>query len=151
MIWLIALVFVALLILGCVKLHDWEFGAPLLIVLGATLIMLTVLIIGIDTFRNHSEYHQLKAFYDVNTQNYKYAIDETTVYLSKEAIKQTFIDGSVEKLGLAKSISSRIMEYRDSVNKYNLSVASMKYYDSNIWTGVMYPNEVQSMKFMVIK
>ena len=38
----------------------------------------------------------------------------------------------------------------DEVNSYNRSIARLKYYDSNIWTAVLVPDEVQNMRFLKI-
>ena len=47
-------------------------------------------------------------------------------------------------------MGERLAEWRDEVIEYNLTIASMKYYDSNIWTGVLFPDEVQNMKLLRI-
>ena len=105
------------------------------------------------TINNYISYPQHKAFYEVNAQNYAITVDETSVLLSQEKyISEALIpiEGSIEKTELAKTISDRIVEWRDAVNLYNQTIASLQYLDNTIWFGCMIPDEVHELKMLSI-
>lgn len=109
------------------------------------------LILPLLTLSNSSDLVKLDTFYNTNNQNYQITIDKTASYLSVDEFKSQVIAGSIEKSNLAQTISTRISEWRDQVNDYNLAIASMQYFDQNIFTGILYPNRVQELKPLVLK
>jgi hypothetical protein len=120
--------------------------------LGLAGIMLIIFCLPYLTITNSSTVAQLQAFYDNNAKNYSITVDRTAAYLSSDNFsKSTIIEGSVEKFQQAGYISDRIKEWRDAINWYNLNLASLKYYDSNIFIGILIPDAVQDMKFIEIK
>jgi len=113
-------------------------------------IILLALVIWIP-IANGSGLAKRQAFYEANALNYEITVDETAAYLSQEDFVDKLVSGSIEKIEQAGYVSERIKEWRDAVNGYNTAIASMKYYDRNIFTGLLVPNEVQDMKLLVIK
>ena len=129
-------------------------GAIAAVVIGSIFTIVLSLICLCFTLSNGNGLKKLEAFYTANAVNYETAVGRTASYLSQEKyIVEALIpvEGSVEKLELAGYISTRITEWRDAVNAYNTTIASMQYWDSNLFTGALVPNEVQDMKLLVIK
>ena len=97
---------------------------------------------------------QWEAFYDANSRNYEIAVDRTASYLSEQAFVERAlipVEGSIEKLEQGKYVSERIAEWRNKVNQYNTTIASMQYYDNNPIFGSLVPDEVQDMKLLIIE
>ncbi|KKN02649.1 hypothetical protein LCGC14_1115590 [marine sediment metagenome] len=159
MIYLLLGLGIGLIILGVVGLtrtKTWDDGsgwvAPF--VLGILCTFPLLIIIPGYIFANGSGLMKWQAFYEANSRNYEIAVDETASYLSTEKlIEQALIpiDGSIEKMKLADSVSTRILEWRNAVNRYNNTISSMKYFNRNIFTGVLVPNEVEDMKLLIIQ
>jgi len=124
---------------------------------GVTVVILSIaiflfyLITGGIAFNNYSGLAKWEAFYEANTKNYEVAVDMTASYLSTQDFESKLISGSIEKLEQTGYISDRIVEWRDAVNKYNTTIASIKFYDSNWLTGSLVPDKVQDMKLLVIE
>ena len=151
MLWLIALVFLGLVVWG---IATWGRGNSdrqgLAVGLGGLCLIIVSLILVSSTFANGETLAKLQAFYEVNAQNYAIAVDKTSALLSTEKFTSQLVAGSIEKFQVASIVGERLAEWRDEVIEYNLTIASMKYYDSNIWTGVLIPDEVQNMKLLRI-
>jgi len=129
-------------------------GAIASIAIGCIFTIVVGLICMCFTLSNGNGLRKLEAFYTANALNYETAVDRTASYLSQEKFTIEVlvpVEGSIEKLELAGYISTRITEWRDAVNIYNTTIASMQYWDSNIFTGVLVPNKVQDMKLLIIK
>ncbi len=129
-------------------------GATACIFMGCAFSLVVGLICMCFILSNGSGLRKLEAFYTVNALNYETAVDRTASYLSEERfVVEALIpvEGSIEKLELTGFISSRITEWRDAVIRYNNTIASMQYWDDNIFTGVLVPDRVQGMKLLVIK
>ena len=150
---MIYLLFVPLAILTAWSI--WKEGEPKIgAVLGVLFALALGIIIPLVTLANGSGLAKWQAFYSANAQNYEIAVDETASYLSADQYVEHAlipIEGSIERFKLTEAVSTRIAEWRDGVNKYNLTIASMKYFDGNIFTGVLVPDAVQDMKFLIIK
>lgn len=156
MIWLLALVFVGLIVWGIVRIvKRWSCGDDegewFAIVFGGVLLLIFVLIIGFWTMANGAGLAKWQAFHEANTKNYEIAVDETASYLSADLFKDVLIEGSIERFKLTESVSARIAEWRDAVNTYNTTIASMKYFNQNPFTGIMVPDGIEDMKLLVIK
>ena len=67
-----------------------------------------------------------EAFKEANSLNFPVAISVTKTVLSDEKLQGAFIDGSVEKTEVGKVVAARIEEWRDAVNHFNTTVASMR-------------------------
>lgn len=151
MIWLLLVVFLLLMVGGCIGLKkdkdDGWWGA---ILIGGVASLLLLIILSVITVCNSVEFVKLKAFYQANSRNYEIAVDETASYLSEESFRQALIDGSIEKFELAGYVSDRISEWRDAANRYNIAIANMKYFDSTIFFGVLYPDELRDAKLLII-
>ena len=113
--------------------------------------VLGTVFVATTTLSNANTLAKLEVFYEVNSQNYEVAIDNTASYLSQEQFTGSMVDGSVEKWQQAGYVSERIKEWRNAVNDYNTQIASFKYYDSNLFTSNVVPNRVQDFKFLIIK
>lgn len=152
MIWIVFGLLVAGAVIGSVLVKmggvdsDWLFLQVPCVILA--FVVLIVLLIA--TAANSAGFVALNTFYQANSQNYEVAIDETASYLSEEGFKQVLVEGSIEKLALAGYVSERLREWRDAVNTYNTGIAKMKYWNSNIFLGVLYPNEVMSAKLLIM-
>jgi hypothetical protein len=162
MIWLIVAPFVVMIIWGIVKdiqyhrqknhHHGDHDDVDMLYALFFGFAVLFTLILSLWTLNNYNGQAQWEAFYEANSANYAVAVDKTASYLSSEKfVSGALVEGSIEKFQLGPVVSDRIKEWRDALNEYNTTIASMKFFDSNIWTGVMVPDEVQNMKLLVIK
>ncbi len=154
MIWLLFILGIGLIILGVIlcKNNDDSMGGVFAVCFGVVISITLLVALPIETMTNGSDVAEMKTFLESNTQNYQYSVSETASYLSIDTFKEgVLVEGSIEKLQQAGYVSERIKEWRDSVNEYNTKLASLRYYDSNIFTGVLVPNEVQDMKFLVIK
>jgi len=153
MLWLICGLCLALALFfgwlaGKTKNDDWG-GIAVLFTMVATCLVVFVPTISIA---NSNGLAKWQAFYTANTQNYEIAVDETASYLSQdEFAKNTLIDGSIERFSQAGFVSERIKEWRDAVNEYNTTIASMQYFNRNVFTGVLVPNEVEDMRLLIIK
>ena len=111
-------------------------------------------IVGLQTLTNYNGLAKWEAFYEANTKNYEITVDRTASYLSEQTFVEGAlipIEGSIEKIKQAGYVSERIIEWRDAVNDYNLTIASMEYFDSNLIFGSMLPDRVQDMKLLIIK
>ena len=159
MIYLLLGLGIGLIILGVVGLtrtKTWDDGSGWVVpfVLGILCTFPLLIIIPGYILANGSGVMKWQAFYEANSRNYEIAVDETASYLSTEKlIEQALIpiDGSIEKMKLADSVSTRILEWRNAVNRYNNTISSMKYFNRNIFTGVLVPNEVEDMKLLIIQ
>ncbi len=126
---------------------DWlSLGIPCSVVAVVMLIVLPS-----TAIKNSADFAELDVFYQVNSRNYEIAIDETASYLSEQEFAQALVEGSLEKIELAGYVSERISEWRDAVNAYNTHIAKMKYYDSNILLGSLYPDAVRNAKLLIIE
>lgn len=96
---------------------------------------------------------ELKAFSEVNTQNYATTFTETRAILSEEEFTDNLVSGSLEKTNVGQTISQRIMEWRDVVNAYNLEVAhKQKIRTLWIYPGWMVmPPEVDELPMLTIE
>ena len=121
------------------------------LIIGCILAFAMLLVSLIEPVQHGACLARLKAFYEVNNANYGYAVDETASYLSQEDFEQQIISGSLEKMGLAGSISERIMEWRDQVNDYNISYASYEFYSNHLLFSPLYPDIPDDMKQLIIK
>ena len=126
-------------------------GETIAIVFGGIGLFCFLLIVGMWTIANHAGLARWEAFYEINTVNYQITVDKTASYLSQEEFADVLVQGSVERFEQAGFVSERIAEWRDAVNEYNLTITSMKYFDRLPLTGCMMPDNVQSMKLLVIK
>jgi len=153
MIWLTLVIALGLFIWGVILMRedDMSMGGMFACIIGGLLSLVLLIMLPCTILDNGSTVAEMKIFRDTNTNNYQYSIDETASYLSEDTFTNSLVNGSIEKMQQAGYVSERIKEWRDSVNAYNTKLASLKYYDSNIFMGVLYPNEVQDMKFLVIK
>lgn len=154
MILLLGLVFLGLILWGGIRgftRRSRGEGESVAVVIGAILLTVMSIICPIVALQNGMNLMQLEAFYTANTQNYEFAIDETASYLSQEEFTDVLIEGSLERLKQAGYVSERIAEWRDAVNEYNLTVASMQYFNRNIFTGVLFPDGIENMKLLIIK
>lgn len=152
MVYLIGLIPLALLLWGIIVEEKEGYGEGVMqIFIGGILSLIFFLILPLLTLSNSSDLVKLDTFYNTNNQNYQITIDKTASYLSVDEFKSQVIAGSIEKSNLAQTISNRIAEWRDQVNDYNLAIASMQYFDQNIFTGILYPNRVQELKPLVLK
>lgn len=113
---------------------------------------LTLTIIGVvSTLKNGETIAQLKAFYSYNTVNYSIVVEKTASLLSTSEFENRIVSGSLEKLQQAGFVSEKISEWRTAVNQYNLDIATLKYYNDNIWTGVLVPDEIEDLRPLIIK
>ncbi len=154
MIWLAVLI-IPFIMFGCewlfwnrTKGDRWVFAA-----FGFLGLAIGVCVVGGWAITNYVSYPQHRAFYEVNSQNYAVTIDETSALLSQEKyISEALIpvEGSIEKMELAKTVSERIVEWRDAVNRYNRIVASLQYLDNNIFFDCMIPNDVHDLKLLSV-
>lgn len=152
MIYLVLVVAILFVVGGCImasRSRDdmWHWFTVPGVVLATTLLTL----IPILTLTNAGGLAKWQVFYSTNVKNYEVVVDETVSYLSADKFKDVLVEGSIEKFQLATAVSERIKEWRDAVNEYNSTIASMKYFDSNPFTGVLVPDAVQDMKLLVIK
>ncbi len=128
-------------------------GQWVALVFGTIALVVGILIVGLWTISNYLSFPEHQAFYQVNAQNYAITVDETSTLLSQEKyISEALIpiEGSIEKTDLAKTVSERIVEWRDAVNNYNRKVASLQYLDKSIIFGIMIPNRIHELKLLSI-
>lgn len=154
MIYLLAIPFVAMIVLGCFYKKPEELSDARLtgIILGALLLLALLIGCGVGTLCNGTGLAEWQAFYTANADNYSFAVDKTASYLSAKSYRENLlVEGSIEKFKQASYVNERITEWRNAVNRYNTTIASMKYFDSNIFTGILVPDAVQDMKLLVIK
>ena len=151
MIWILVLVilgFTAWLWYRTCQDDEWGMGATLITIF---VTLPAILIPTCWAFSNGEGLARWQTFYEVNTSNYQVTIDHTASYLSGDKYTGVIIQGSVEKFNQAAIVSERLKEWRDAVNRYNSTIASMKYYNRNIFTGVLVPDEIEDMKILMIK
>ncbi len=147
MIWLLLLLCAGFIAVGIIWADElWGF-----VVLGGGITLLLLIILPVTTMLNSADYAELEAFYQANSRNYEITVDETASYLSQQEFTQTLIEGSLEKIELAGYVSERIGEWRDAINRYNLTIARMKYWDGNIFLGTLYPDAVRDAKLLSIE
>jgi hypothetical protein len=154
MIWLLLIPFIGLVILGIVLMRndDFSIGGVFASVGGWLGVLVLVIALPSATVCNGSHVAEMQAFYNTNTKNLAYAVDETASYLSADIFKDgLLIEGSIEKLQQAGYVSERIKDWVEKVNQYNKELASLKYYNANPFTGVLIPDEVEDMRFLVIE
>ena len=132
------------------RADDWWNDNPLPGI-SLVVVLLLLIILPCVAISYSASYAKLEVFYQANSRNYEIAVDETASYLSEKDFTQALIDGSIEKIELAGYVSERISEWRDAVNGYNTQIANMKYYDSNIFLGALYPDAVRDAKLLIIK
>lgn len=112
---------------------------------------IALIAIPITTVYNGATLAELQVFDEANMANYGMTVDETKALLSLEAFSNSLITGSLEKFEQSGYVSERIKEWRDVVNTRNTKVASMKFWDSNILFGIMFPDAVQDMHSLIIQ
>lgn len=117
---------------------------------GALVTGVLIVVLPVVTWQNGAKVYRLQAFFESNAGNYQVAVDETASYLSEEEFVNQLVAGSIEKLEQSTYVSERIKEWRDSVNAYNLTVAGLKYWDDNPFTGVLVPDSIQDMKLLLM-
>jgi len=152
MLWLICVFFLIMAVFGF-WMADSQGGDSWhwLTGIGLTLGLSLLLILPSCGLRNGAGLAEWQAFHYANSRNYKITVDETASYLSQEQFTAKLVEGSIEKLKQAGYVSERIKEWRDSVNEYNTTIASMQYFNRNVFTGVLVPNEVEDMRLLIIK
>lgn len=129
-------------------------GETTAIAFGASLTVILLLICSLVPLAQGNTIYKLQAFRDANYSNYQFAADETASYLSVEKFTEGAlipIDGSIEKFQLAGYVSERVLEWRDSVNKYNIKVASLKYFNDNAFTGILIPDKIDELELLSIR
>lgn len=129
--------------------NGWWFGFVFALV---ALLTVTLTVAAIYT-SNATRIAELKAFEEVNIQNYATAVTETRVILSSEEFMGKVVAGSLEKTEVGKSISQRIAEWRDEANKFNIEVAG-KQITRTLWFypgWMIMPAEVNDLKLLTIK
>jgi len=158
MIWLLTGLFLLLMIAWAVVITGkdaWENDVGGFFTAIAIVFLLpSFLVPTLVTMNNGAGLMKLEAFYQANSSNYAIAVDETASYLSAEKyIENAFIpiEGSIEKFKQSQIASERIKEWRDAVIKYNETIASMKYYNRNIFTGILVPNRVEEAKLLIMQ
>jgi len=160
MIWLVIVLFLAFVVWGVIqKIRNREGrsreGEEAAIILGLIFTLVFSIWLGLWTMQNGAGLMKWQAFYEANSINYAITVDETASYLSAEKYIDYEalipIEGSLEKIRLASVVSDRIVEWRDSVNEYNRTIASMKYFNRIILTGIMVPDGVEDMKLLIIR
>ena len=156
MIWLLLIPCIVSVVWGILKWghkghYDSGEAQGVAVMLG-TIVGLIILGICVGcTLSNGASVARLQAFLDANIINYEVTIDDTAVYISEEEFIDKIVSGSLEKLQQAGYVSERIKEKRDAVNTYNKDIASLKYYDGNIFTCSLVPNQIRDMKLIIIK
>ena len=151
MIWLVVAILVVLevvLIIHDIKIRN---GYPVVSILWGIVTLIIVIIPIGYTLSNGVGLAMGQTFYDTNVRNYEVTIDKTASYLSTEKFTVGLVAGSIEKFQQSQSVSDRIKEWRDSVNQYNKTITSMKYFNRNVFTGVLVPDEVDDMKLIIIQ
>ena len=94
---------------------------------------------------------EMESYYYTNADNYRFVIDETASYLSgADGATATLVDGQVERMELATSISSRIAEYRDMTTVYNEALARFRRMDAGFMTTFYFPTPSEDLNFIVI-
>ena len=155
MIYLFGLIPLAILIWGIIEQRGGRGSSDgdgyFQLTFGSILSVVFFISLPLISLGNGSDLVKLETFYKSNNQNYQITIDKTASYLSIEEFTSQVIAGSIEKTNLAQSVSTRLAEWRDRTNEYNLSLASMQYLDRNIWVGILYPNKVQDLKLLILK
>jgi len=157
MIWLLVGVFVVMCIAGAIGItltKRWNGGFNgwcALFVAGTLTTLIFLPIVACWTVANGNGLAKWQAFDETNFQNYGIAISETASYLSQEKFADVVVQGSLERFEQAGYVSERIKEWRDAVNQRNLAIASMQYFNRNIFTGTMVPDAVEDMKMLLIK
>ena len=125
------LIFMFLLILGIAKVRNYDDWPDFCIVFGATFLLFLVPTVLATYVNNGASLARWQTFYDTNVANYAITVDKTAVYLSTSDFENKMVAGSVEKLQQAGYVSERIKEWRDSINEYNSTIASMRYLRSS--------------------
>ena len=93
---------------------------------------------------------EIEATYYNNIQNYQVAITETTTYLSQDEFVDQLIAGSIEKTNLGEQVATRIAEWRNTVNAYNLRYNKYEAMSGNIFTGLFYPKLPDDLRMLTI-
>ena len=157
MIWLLVGVFVVLCIAGAIgitltKRWNGDFnGWCTLFVVGTVMTLIFLPVVAYWTMANGVELARWQAFDEANFQNYGVAVSEAASCLSQEKFVGVVVRGSLERFEQAGYVSERVREWRDAVNQRNLAIASMQYFNRNIFTGTMVPDAVEDMKMLLIK
>lgn len=118
------------------------------------LILIIIIIVALVAYAaNATRVSELKAFRDVNVQNYSVVVAETRAILSSEEFIDKMVEGSLEKTGTGQSIADRIKEWRDAVNQYNIEVAG-KQRTRSLWLypgWLIMPPEINELALLTIK
>ena len=153
LIWFAVLIPIAVVLWGFLHKHDYcDFGEDFAKVFGSVLTVVALGVLVGCTISNHVGLVKLQNFYEYNSVNYEITIDKTASYLSQEQfLESAIIEGSIEKMEQAGYVSERLKEWRNAINDYNETIASMKFFDSTIWFGSLVPNDIQDMKPLIVQ
>lgn len=123
-------------IIGCKRAERYHDDGYIAMVVFGTMLLTVLVGAWIIVGTNNVMYiERWRVFRDYNAQNYAAAVEETRVILSEKTFTQAFVEGSIEKTQVGAELSKRIAEWRDSVNRYNSTIASMRAVRNNFWLG----------------
>ena len=124
-----------------------------LVIIGCGLTVIGPLLLAICCIfymGNLSDRAEIEATYYNNIQNYQVAITETTTYLSQDEFISQLIAGSIEKTNLGEQVATRIAEWRNTVNNYNIQYNKYKAMSDNVFTGLFYPKLPDDLRMLTI-
>lgn len=123
-------------------------GEAAAIGLGGGLFICTAIVFFLIALANGEETAIWKEFYNNGYKNSLAVVNLTRELMSSatDTFEGKIVNGSIEKLEQAKAVSERLANLKDEVNLYNKTIASMKYYNHNIWTGILVPDEIEELK-----
>lgn len=129
----LGVLFLVMLVVGVVGIvkdalkhrHNYS-GWVAMTVLGALFFVVLGLIVVLTYVNNSITIKKLETFRDYNAQNYAVTVSETRAILSERGFSNAIIEGSLEKTNVGAEISRLLVEWRDQVNKYNITIASMR-------------------------
>ncbi|KKL88085.1 hypothetical protein LCGC14_1928210 [marine sediment metagenome] len=117
------------------------------------ILLIVFLSVWMGVYLGHvGELAKMDSFQKATLSTYEYAVTETAAMLSQEGLAEAFLlDGSIEKLQLADSVSQRISELRTRLEVHNEGLARYQILENNILVGVFYPPSPDHLTYLTLK
>lgn len=133
----LVVVFMAMIIFGIKEGKNRYDDENVLKICGCVFLAIVLVIWALLYVSNSIDIEKQRVFKDYNAKNYSISVTETKAILSEKAFKDFLVAGSIEKTQVGAGILKAITEWRDSVNQYNLNLASMRAIRANWFLGPM--------------
>lgn len=151
-VFLVAMMLLAIAIVFCVSadIEPAVFGVIVMIALSLVFSGIGVYMVRYEILGNY------EAFHDATLKAYTYTIDESENirinYSSAQTVIERLLDtGGLTYLELGKIVSDRILELREKVEDYNMTIATFNRMNKNWLLGLVYPEIPERLKLIVLE